>query len=254
VKSLASVIVPCWNQLEFTRDRIAALRRHVRQPWELVVIDNGSTDGTKDYLAGVQVMSPVPVTIVGNDANLGFPAAINQGLRQARGEYFVLLNNDVAVAEGWLDHLVALASASTERSTTEETVRSRERGGLDLTVIDFNELGAETAEACVSPPLTHHSQGGERARSLALSIDRAHQKHGSRNRPASTINRVVSLPQAWAVVIRAKCRFFRPRKSALNVGDSVLTSDLAAVPRQSGRLSHTSRQLAAAGFGVGGFV
>ena len=46
--------------------------------------------------------------------NLGFPAAINQGLRQARGEYLVLLNNDVVVTEGWLDHLIALASASTE--------------------------------------------------------------------------------------------------------------------------------------------
>ncbi len=162
MKSLASVIVPCWNQLEFTRHCIAALRRHTRQPWELVVIDNGSTDGTRDYLAGVQDMSPVPVGVVANARNLGFPAAINQGMRQARGEYLVLLNNDVVVTEGWLDHLVALASASTGRRRRDRLGDAgKTGGGLDLTVIDFNELEAETAEACVSPPLTPPSQGGD---------------------------------------------------------------------------------------------
>ena len=43
---LASVIVPCWNQLEFTRHCIAALMRCTRSPWELIVVNNGSADGT----------------------------------------------------------------------------------------------------------------------------------------------------------------------------------------------------------------
>ena len=55
---LASVIIPCWNQLEFTRQCIAALMRHTRAAWELILIDNGSTDGTKDYLAGVRMRRP----------------------------------------------------------------------------------------------------------------------------------------------------------------------------------------------------
>jgi GT2 family glycosyltransferase len=46
--ALASVIVPFCNQLEFTRHCITALLCHTRQPWELIVIDNGSTDGTRD--------------------------------------------------------------------------------------------------------------------------------------------------------------------------------------------------------------
>ena len=106
-----SIIVPCWNQLEFTRQCIAALKGHTRPPWELIVIDNGSTDGTADYLAGVRDMAAVPVTVVSNATNLGFPAAINQGLQVARGEYLVLLNNDVVVTDGWLDQLIALANA-----------------------------------------------------------------------------------------------------------------------------------------------
>ena len=57
-------------------------------------------------------MASVPVTIVTNTKNVGFPAAINQGLRLARGDYLVLLNNDVIVTDGWLDQLIALVNAS----------------------------------------------------------------------------------------------------------------------------------------------
>ena len=68
--------------------------------WELIVVNNGSTDPTADYLAGVQDASAVPVTVITNATNRGFPAAINQGLHYARGEYLVMLNNDVVVTDG----------------------------------------------------------------------------------------------------------------------------------------------------------
>ena len=114
VSSLTSIIIPCWNQLEFTRQCVCALLRHTRSPWELIVVNNGSTDGTGDYLAGLQDASPVPVTVIANPANRGFPAANNQGLRQARGDYLVLLNNDAVVTDGWLDQMIALAHIGTD--------------------------------------------------------------------------------------------------------------------------------------------
>ena len=92
IRGLSSIIVPCWNQLEFTQQCLAALKEHTRPSWELIVIDNGSTDGTALYLAGARDLAAVPVTVVSNTTNLGFPAAINQGLQLARGEYLVLLN------------------------------------------------------------------------------------------------------------------------------------------------------------------
>jgi O-antigen biosynthesis protein len=106
---LTSVIVPCFNQEEFTRHCIRALLRHTQRAWELIVVDNGSTDDTAAYLRGVQDAAPVPVTVIHNTRNLGFPRAINQGLREARGEYLVLLNNDAVVTDDWLEQLIELA-------------------------------------------------------------------------------------------------------------------------------------------------
>lgn len=124
IRGLTSIIIPCWNEIAFTQQCIAALKRHTRPRWELIVVDNGSTDGTGTYLAGVRDMSTVPVTVVSNAVNRGFPAAINQGLRLARGEFLVMLNNDVVVTDGWLDQLLALVKA--KRVTTAEIAENAE--------------------------------------------------------------------------------------------------------------------------------
>lgn len=108
---LASVIVPCWSQREFTRHCLAALFRHTTTPWELIVVDNGSTDGTAAYLEGIQDVAPVPVTIVTNAENRGFPAACNQGVSVPQGPYVILLNNDAVPTDGWLDQLIALTDS-----------------------------------------------------------------------------------------------------------------------------------------------
>ena len=81
------------------RQCFAALKRHTRAPWELIVIDNGSTDGTASYLAGVRDMAAVPVTIVSNPTNSGSRRRSIRDCVRA-GEYLVLLNNDVVVTDG----------------------------------------------------------------------------------------------------------------------------------------------------------
>ena len=130
--TLASIIVPCFNQLEFTRHCLRALSRHTRPPWELIVIDNGSRDGTGAYLAGVQDASPVPVTVIANATNRGFPAAVNQGLSAAQGEYLVLLNNNAVVTDSWLDQLIALVEMKVDL-TTEHTENTEREGTTNQT-------------------------------------------------------------------------------------------------------------------------
>jgi GT2 family glycosyltransferase/tetratricopeptide (TPR) repeat protein len=107
---LASIIVLCCNQVEYTRLCLESVRRHTRPPYELLLIDNGSTDGTAAYLEELrQAPEPWRVVVIHNEQNVGFPAGCNQGLAQARGRYIVFLNNDTVVTDAWLDGLVSWA-------------------------------------------------------------------------------------------------------------------------------------------------
>src|SRR5262249_15682570 len=105
---LASILVPCHNQVEYTRQCLESVLRHTRPPYELVLVDNGSTDGTSAYFEEVRSrLGPARVAVIRNETNLGFPAACNQALKEAQGCYLVLLNNDTIVPRGWLDGLIA---------------------------------------------------------------------------------------------------------------------------------------------------
>ncbi|MBU6429291.1 MAG: glycosyltransferase, partial [Cyanobacteria bacterium REEB65] len=69
-------------------------------------VDNGSTDGTRDYLKDLARDRP-NVRLVFNQSNTGFAGGCNQGMGLARGEYILLLNNDVVLTDGWLSRLIA---------------------------------------------------------------------------------------------------------------------------------------------------
>ena len=97
----ASIIVLSWNQLEYTRLCVASILRHTPQPFELIFVDNASSDGTVDFLRTVPNSK-----LVINSANLGFAGGNNQGLAIAEGDFVVLLNNDAIVTPGWLDALL----------------------------------------------------------------------------------------------------------------------------------------------------
>lgn len=97
-----SVIVVCHDAIDQTRRCLDALRaaRDEDFPTELVFVDNGSSDGTPDFLAAQD-----DVRLIANDANLGAPRARNQGLAVATGDAVVFMDNDVVVTPGWLARL-----------------------------------------------------------------------------------------------------------------------------------------------------
>lgn len=101
-----SIVLVTYNNLSLTIQCINSILRNTTWPnYQLIVIDNGSQDGTADYLERLRNEVPTAKIILNPD-NRGFAAANNQGLREADGDILLLLNNDTIVPGGWLDPLV----------------------------------------------------------------------------------------------------------------------------------------------------
>ena len=102
-----SIVIPVFNKVEYTRKCVEALAATVDpgEFIEIVLVDNGSTDGTREFLASLGG----DVVVVRNTTNFGFAAACNQGARVARGRNIVFLNNDTVPQPGWLKGLLAAA-------------------------------------------------------------------------------------------------------------------------------------------------
>ncbi|GAA3408562.1 glycosyltransferase family 2 protein [Paenibacillus hodogayensis] len=99
-----SIVIPTYNQHKYLADCIDSIGRHTPEPHEIIVVDNGSTDGTAAYLRSLR-RSNVRYKIC--DRNLGFAGGVNQGLMMARGATVLFLNNDTVVTESWLGNLLA---------------------------------------------------------------------------------------------------------------------------------------------------
>jgi GT2 family glycosyltransferase len=97
-----SIVIPVYNKVAYT---LACLRSLGEQagtvPFEVIVVDDGSSDATAQRLAGVG-----GIRALRNVQNLGFIGSCNAGAAIAQGEYVLFLNNDTVVTAGWLDALV----------------------------------------------------------------------------------------------------------------------------------------------------
>ena len=98
----ASIIVPVYNKAHYTSACLNSLAKHAgRLPFEVIVVDDCSSDETADFLAQCQGLE-----VIRNESNSGFIASCNAGAAAARGRYLVFLNNDTTVTTGWLEALV----------------------------------------------------------------------------------------------------------------------------------------------------
>ena len=103
--NLVSVIIPCYNQAHYLREAIESLAAQSYEHFEIIVIDDGSTDNTREVAEryeGVKCIS---------QSNRGLAAARNAGLKASRGEYLLFLDADDRLLSDALDiHVKALAS------------------------------------------------------------------------------------------------------------------------------------------------
>jgi len=104
----SSIVIPTYNGLDLLRRCVSSIRRHTAPPYEIIVVDNASTDGTAEWCMREKLK------LVSLARNVGFPAACNKGLRLSVGDTLVLLNNDTIVTSNWLDNLTAALHSSSE--------------------------------------------------------------------------------------------------------------------------------------------
>ncbi|MBF0550694.1 MAG: glycosyltransferase family 2 protein [Deltaproteobacteria bacterium] len=102
-----SIVVLNWNGIRFLDECLTSVKNQSFTDFELILVDNGSHDGSVDY-----VNRKYPwVRIVSNAVNQGFARGTNQGLSEASGRYLVTLNNDTRVDQDWLLELVKTMDA-----------------------------------------------------------------------------------------------------------------------------------------------
>ncbi|MDR9856690.1 glycosyltransferase family 2 protein [Paenibacillus sp. VCA1] len=97
-----SIVIPSYNQADYLARCIESIEHHTAEPYEIIVVDNGSTDGTEDYLE--KRIGQLRYRRL--ETNRGFAGGVNHGLMMAKGDTIVILNNDTLVTNGWLTHML----------------------------------------------------------------------------------------------------------------------------------------------------
>ncbi len=99
-----TITFACYNQLDYTQQFIASLDRSVVDFSRIVAVDNGSSDGTREWLQAQGFGA-----VILNNRNLGCGAAWNQGALAIQSKWTIVMNNDVICAAGWLESLLTNA-------------------------------------------------------------------------------------------------------------------------------------------------
>lgn len=103
--SRVSIVILNWNGLGYLQECLASLQAQTYADWQVIVVDNGSTDGSVEWAARKFPQA----RLICNKTNLGFAAANNQAIRASDAPYIVTLNNDTRVDPRWLEALVTAA-------------------------------------------------------------------------------------------------------------------------------------------------
>jgi GT2 family glycosyltransferase len=105
-----SIVIPTYNKLEHLQACIASIIEETDAPHEIIVVDNGSSDGTTDYLK--RQSGRVRYRLL--DSNHGFAGAVNYGMMMAKGTTLMVLNNDTIVAKNWLENMLQCLHANSD--------------------------------------------------------------------------------------------------------------------------------------------
>jgi GT2 family glycosyltransferase len=134
-----SFIIPLYNCLAHTRACLRTLRASLPRglAHEIILIDDGSTDGTREWLA----QECRDLVVILNEQNLGYAGANNRAAGQATGDLLVLLNNDLLFAPGWIEPMLALHARLSRPGLIGNMQFDARTGALDHCGICFDHKG-----------------------------------------------------------------------------------------------------------------
>jgi len=128
---MISIITAIHNGLPMNKIFWESLQRYTFHPFELIIIDNNSGDGSREFFESKKAV------VIRNERNYSYPYCQNQGIRAARHDVFAFLNNDIIVAPHWDKHLLEIAdqhrleiitpAGIERRETVEETMKMRRK-------------------------------------------------------------------------------------------------------------------------------
>jgi GT2 family glycosyltransferase len=136
-----SAVIPLYNCLPHTQAMLASLRATLPPglAHEIILVDDGSTDGTREWLA---TLTDPPFRVVLNEKNLGYAGANNRGAALARGEFIALLNNDLVLTPRWLEPMLELHARPGARAGLIGNVQLNARtGALDHSGVVIDHKG-----------------------------------------------------------------------------------------------------------------
>ena len=136
-----SVVVVTFNNLGYTRLCLESVLRNTTLPnFEIIAVDNGSNDGSRDYLTTLAAADG-RLKVVLNSENKGFAAANNQALKLATGKVLVLLNNDVIVPRGWLRGMLRVLDDQTVGLVGPVTNMVGNEARIEVDYLGLDEIG-----------------------------------------------------------------------------------------------------------------
>jgi len=136
-KKLVSVIVVNWNGKEHLEDCFTSLNTQTYVPLELVLVDNGSVDGSVEY---VKECFPM-VSVLLNPENKGFGSAVNRGVEYTHGEYVLFLNNDLYLDKRCIQEMVEMIEEEDVGAVVPKILYFNERNRINSFGNVINYLG-----------------------------------------------------------------------------------------------------------------
>lgn len=157
-----SVQIVTWNSMRYILDCLESLMRQSYRDFSIIIIDNGSDDGTVEF-----IRSQYPtVSVLQNFKNLGFCRANNQGIQLAKGEYVLVMNPDVILDDDFLQELVVFSDQHPEGASFggktfklfTEAIDSKDQSGL-REVVKSDIIDSAGLEICKSRKVTNRGEG-----------------------------------------------------------------------------------------------